>query len=136
MHSRQDILELITSLGEEDLTLTIIDKFLQVQSHLLGIAIIVHRLRNSESHLFTQTEIVLCAQFGIQDNGSVVQWVDMLLPKLARRQSLNVNKLIEITLHTKLLLQTIVRIMRRLRLRLREKKFFYHKIVINLSDKT
>ena len=75
----------IAVFGEEDFTFAIIDKFLQVQSDRLGIAVIMHRIGHTEAHLFAHTKVMLGTQLGIQDDGGIVQWVDMLLPKLPRR---------------------------------------------------
>ena len=95
----------------------------------------MHRIRHIEAHLFAKTEVMLCPQTGVEDDGRVVQRVDTLLAKLPRRQSFDMNKLIEITLDSVQLFQTRVRRMRSLRTGLRKKNSFYHRKAIILSDK-
>ena len=99
MHRRQQVFEFITRLREKDLALAVVDKFLQIQSYLLGIAVIVHRVRHIDTHLFAHTEVVLGTQTGVQNNGGILQRIDVLLTKLARRESFNMNELIEITMN-------------------------------------
>ena len=95
----------------------------------------MHRIRHVEAHLFAKTEIMLSTQTGVEDDGRVVQRVDTLLAKLPRRQSFDMDELVEIALHSVQLFQTRVRRMRSLRTGLRKKNSLYHRKAINLSDK-
>ena len=51
---------------------------------------------------------MLSAQTGVEDYRRIVQGVDALLTKLPGFQSFDMNELVEVTLHTELLLQTRV----------------------------
>ena len=65
MHRGQEVLELIALLRKKDLALAIIDEFLQIQPHLLGVAVIMHGVGYIQTHLFTKPEIMFCSQPGI-----------------------------------------------------------------------
>ena len=127
MHSRQQVFEAVSGFGEEHFALAILDKFLQIQTYLLGTAVVMHRIRDIQTHLFAQTKIMLDAQTGIEDDGCVIQRVDVLLTKLTCFQTLDMNELVEVALHIELGFQPGVRIMLRSRAGLGKKNLLYHR---------
>ena len=58
VHGRQQVLETVACFREEHLALAVLDKLLQIKTHLLRITIIMHRVGYIQTHLLAHTEII------------------------------------------------------------------------------
>ena len=100
-HGRNQIVD-TTSLTKEDLALSVLHIFLDVQSNSLGNTEILHVLRNVDSELLGHVEEMVNGMTRGKYDGSVIQDVHLLCTEIFRADCLDLDERTENQFNTKL----------------------------------
>jgi hypothetical protein len=80
------------SLAMEYFSLAVDNVFLQVESHILCYAEILHSIRNNRSQFSAYPEKMIDAGLACEDNSRKIKYVDLLLPEILGGNSFNLVK--------------------------------------------
>ena len=122
--------------AEEDLALAVLDVLLDVEGYGFGNAKVFHVLGQRDAQLFTQREEKVDSVARIEDNGRVIENLDLLGAKFAGCESLYLDKRVERECHILLGFNLEVGRLFGSGLRLRNKNLLDHLLQCKLRRET